>query len=133
MGQMTFLTNDFSIYGEKSVSLQVEINVDSNYLVNSTTSPNMSYRFTAQIVQNEEMDAAYVVVPFDIRAQYGVGRLKVEALFDGEPYNGSVVNMGVRDAEGNICYIIGLTKAVRKKIGKTFGDRVEVELTPILK
>lgn len=93
----------------------------------------MSHRFTAQIVQNEDIDAAYVVVPVDIRALYGVGRLKVEALFDGVPYSGSVVNMGVRDAEGNVCYIIGLTKAVRKKIGKSFGDRVEVELTPILK
>ena len=31
-------------------------------------------------------------VPVDIRAVYGVGRLKVEATFDGEPYSGSVVN-----------------------------------------
>ena len=92
----------------------------------------MTHRFTAQIIQNEGMDAAYVVVPVDIRACYGVGRLKVEAIFDGEHYSGSVVNMGVRDGEGNICYIIGITKAIRKKIGKSFGDWVEVELTPII-
>jgi len=74
------------------------------------------------------MDAAYIVVPIDIRKEYGVGRLKVEATFDGEPYHGSVVNMGVKDAEGNICYIIGITKAIRQKIGKTFGDTVDVTI-----
>lgn len=76
------------------------------------------------------MDAAYVVVPIDIRKEYGKGRLKVDATFDGEPYSGSVVNMGVKDADGNVCYIIGITKAIRQKIGKTFGDSVEVEITP---
>ena len=77
------------------------------------------------------MDAAYIVVPVDIRKEYGVGRLKVEVTFDGEPYCGSVVNMGVKDADGNVCYIIGITKSIRQKIGKTFGDSVEVviELT----
>jgi hypothetical protein len=39
--------------------------------------------------------------------------------------------MGVKDADGNVCYIIGITKALRQKIGKTFGDCVEVELKPI--
>jgi len=36
--------------------------------------------------------------------------------------------MGVKDTDGNICYIIGITKAIRQKIGKTFGDTVEVTL-----
>ncbi len=77
------------------------------------------------------MDAAYIVVPVDIRKEYSKGRIKVKATFDGEPYSGSVVNMGVKDADGNVCYIIGITKALRQKIGKTFGDCVEVELKPI--
>ncbi len=77
------------------------------------------------------MDAAYIMVPVDIRKEYGKGRIKVKATFDGEPYSGSVVNMGVKDADGNVCYIIGITKALRQKIGKTFGDSVEVELKPI--
>jgi len=76
------------------------------------------------------MDAAYIMVPVDIRKEYGKGRIKVKATFDGEPYSGSVVNMGVKDADGNVCYIIGITKALRQKIGKTFGDSVEVEITP---
>ena len=90
----------------------------------------MTHRFTATILQNGDMDAAYVVVPIDIRKEYGVGRLKVQATFDGVPYSGSVVNMGVKDADGNTCYIIGITKAIRQKIGKTFGDSGEVAITP---
>ena len=88
----------------------------------------MEHRFTARIERSGDMDAAYVVVPIDIRKEYGKGRLKVEATFDGEPYRGSVVNMGVKDAAGNICYIIGITKAIRQQIGKSFGDTVEVTL-----
>lgn len=92
----------------------------------------MDYRFTAIIEHSGDIDAAYIVVPVDIRAVYGIGRLKVEATFDGEPYRGSVVNMGVKDAEGNICYIIGITKAIRQRIGKSFGDTVEVTLRAVL-
>lgn len=92
----------------------------------------MEHRFTAIIERSGDMDAAYVVVPVDIRATYGVGRLKVEATFDGEPYRGGVVNMGVKDAEGHICYIIGITKAIRQRIGKNFGDRVAVTLRTVL-
>lgn len=90
----------------------------------------MTHRFTATIIQNGDMDAAYVIVPVDIRKEYGVGRLKVQATFAGEPYRGSVVNMGVKDADGNICYILGITKAIRQKLGKTFGDSIEVDITP---
>lgn len=89
------------------------------------------HRFTARIERSGDMNAAYVVVPVDIRAVYGMGRLKVEATFDGEPYSGSVVNMGVKDADGRICYIIGITKAIRHKIGKSFGDSVEVTLRAV--
>ena len=91
----------------------------------------MEHRFTATIERSGDIDAAYIVVPVDIRAVYSVGRLKVEATFDGEPYCGSVVNMGVKDAEGRICYIIGITKAIRQRIGKSFGDTVEVTLRAV--
>ena len=89
------------------------------------------YRFRAPLIQNDGMDAAYVVVPVDIRREFGKGRLKVNARFDGVPYSGSIVNMGVKDAEGNVCYIIGVTKRIRNKAGKTFGDEVEVEFEPV--
>ena len=89
------------------------------------------YRFSAPLVQNDGMDAAYVVVPVDIRKEFGKGRLKVDATFDGVPYSGSIVNMGVKDAEGRVCYIIGVTKSIRCRIGKTFGDEVEVAFDPV--
>ena len=89
------------------------------------------YRFRAPLIQNDGMDAAYVVVPVDIRREFGKGRLKVNARFDGVPYSGSIVNMGVKDAEGNVYYIIGVTKRIRNMAGKTFGDEVEVEFEPV--
>jgi len=53
-------------------------------------------------------------------------RVKVHATFDGEPYDGSVVNMGVKNPDGSVCYIIGLRKDIRAKIGKRPGDTVHV-------
>ena len=83
-------------------------------------------RFDAVIQKNPEMDAAYVIFPYDIREAFGKGRVKVHATFDGVPYDGSIVNMGVKDTDGKVCYIIGVTKAIRKAIGKTFGDTAAV-------
>ena len=52
----------------------------------------------------------------------------MRATFDGEPYDGSVVNMGVKNPDGSICYIIGIRKDIRAKIGKQAGDAVKVTL-----
>ena len=76
--------------------------------------------FDTVILQNEDMDAAYVEVPFDIKALFGKGRLLVHATFDGVPYDGQIVKMGTP------CYIIGVRKDIRKQIGKSFGDTVHV-------
>lgn len=78
------------------------------------------YEFDAIIIQNEDVNAAYVEVPFDIKAIFGKGRLAVHATFDGVPYDGQIVKMGTP------CFIIGLRKDIRKQIGKTFGDMVRV-------
>lgn len=72
--------------------------------------------------------AAYVVFPYDIRKEFGKGRVKVHATFDGIPYDGSIVNMGVKDENGNICYVIGVLKAIRKQLGKSDGDIIEVQV-----
>ena len=69
---------------------------------------------------------AYIPFPYDVRAEFGKGRAKVRATFDGEPYDGSVVNMGVKNDDGSICYIIGILKDIRAKIGKQPGDSVHV-------
>ena len=81
-----------------------------------------SLSFDAVIIRNEGMDAAYVEVPYDIKALFGKGRLPVHATFDGVPYDGQVVKMGTP------CFIIGITKDIRKQIGKNFGDTVRVTL-----
>ena len=84
------------------------------------------YKFKAELIKNPDMDASYIVFPYDIRGEFNKGRVKGHAEFDGEPYDGSIVNMGVKDSEGNICYVIGVTKKIRSKIGKTFGDEIDV-------
>jgi len=86
------------------------------------------HKFNAVIQKVEDLDGAYIIVPFNIKELYGKGRLKVQATFDGVPYEGSIVNMGVKDAAGEVCYIIGIRKDIRAKIGKQAGDSVEVEL-----
>ncbi|MBQ0160628.1 MAG: DUF1905 domain-containing protein [Bacteroidales bacterium] len=78
------------------------------------------YAFDALILQNGDMDAAFVEVPYDIKEVFGKGRLLVEATFDGVPYRGQIVKMGWP------CYIIGVRKDIRKAIGKSFGDMVHV-------
>ena len=55
-----------------------------------------------------------------------MGRVKVHAEFDGIPYDGSIVNMGVKDENGNVCYIIGFLKSIRKQLNKGEGDSVHV-------
>ncbi|MDD4494730.1 MAG: DUF1905 domain-containing protein [Eubacteriales bacterium] len=84
------------------------------------------YEFEAAIHKVPEVDGAYIEFPYDVKAEFGKGRVKVHATFDGEPYDGSVVNMGVKNADGSVCYIIGIRKDIRAKIGKQAGDTVEV-------
>ena len=41
-------------------------------------------------------------------------------------YDGSIVNMGVKNPDGSVCYIIGVLKAIRNKLKKHDGDMVHV-------
>lgn len=74
------------------------------------------YTYEAIIQKVLDIDGAYVVFPYDIKALFGKGRVKVHATFDGEPYDGSDVNMGVKNDDGSVCYILGLRKDIRTKI-----------------
>ena len=86
-----------------------------------------TYKYDAVIQSSSSgKGGAYVPFPYDIRTEFGKGRVKVHATFDGEPYDGSVVNMGVKNADGSICYVIGVLKEIRSKIGKQPGDSVHV-------
>ena len=68
----------------------------------------MEYTFDAVLHEIPENGGAYVIFPWDIRKEFGKGRVKVHATFDGVPYDGSVVNMGVKGENGEICYVIGV-------------------------
>ena len=87
------------------------------------------YQYDA-VIQSSDIGSggAYVPFPYNIRAEFGKGRVKVHATFDGIPYDGNVVNMGVKNADGSVCYIIGILKDIRKQIGKQPGDTVHVTI-----
>lgn len=87
------------------------------------------YEFDAKICETGDNGGAYVVFPWDIRAEFGTGRVQVSVLFDGIAYNGSIVNMGLRDEAGNIRYVIGVLKSIRKELGKSHGDLIHVIVT----
>ena len=84
------------------------------------------YEYDAVLRVNEDDGGAYVIFPWDIRREFGKGRLRVRALYDGVPYSGSVVNMGLKNADGSVCYLIGVPKAVRTALGKADGDTLRV-------
>ena len=84
------------------------------------------YEFDAEIHEVQDNGGAYVIFPWDIRREFGAGRVKVRAAFDGIGYEGSIVNMGLRDERGRICYVIGLLKDIRAALGKGPGDTVHV-------
>ena len=86
------------------------------------------YEFQAVIEPVPDKGGAYIRFPYDIREEFGKGRVKVNVAFDGEPYCGSIVNMGVKNSDGSVCYIIGIRKDIRGKIGKQPGDEVSVSV-----
>ena len=85
------------------------------------------YKYEA-IIQSAGNGGAYVEFPYNIKEKFQKGRVKVHATFDKEPYSGSIVNMGVKNADGSICYIIGILKDIRAKTGKQIGDSVFVTI-----
>ncbi|MDH6344002.1 hypothetical protein M2480_002864 [Parabacteroides sp. PFB2-12] len=83
---------------------------------------NKKYAFDAEIKKVPDIDGAYVEIPFDVKAEFGKGRVPVHATFDGVPYQGSVVRMGTP------CHIIGIRKEIRRQINKQPGDIVHVTI-----
>jgi len=83
---------------------------------------NKIYEYKTTLLKNPEMDAGYIIFPYDIRKEFGRGRVKVHALFDDVMYDGSIVNMGLPD------YIIGVNKDIRTKLNKTYGDEIQVKI-----
>ncbi len=86
------------------------------------------YKFKAVIEPVPDKGGAYIRIPFDIRSEFGKGRLKVSATFNGIPYSGNIVNMGIKNPDGSICYIIGVRKDIQKEINRYPGDIVTVTI-----
>lgn len=64
----------------------------------------------------------FVLVPYDVEKEYGKKNLiPVNVTFDGEPYRGSIANMG-----NGPC--LPLLKRIREKIGKQIGETVSVTI-----
>ena len=40
------------------------------------------------------------------------------AAFDGVPYSGSIVNMGLKNEDGSVCDTLGIRKDIRQKVRK---------------
>lgn len=80
------------------------------------------YSFQAVIQKVPDIDGAYIDFPYDVRVEFGKGRVKVHATFDGEPYDGSLVRMKTPS------HIIGIKKEIRTKIQKQPGDTIEVTI-----
>ena len=81
-----------------------------------------TYEFEAVIHKVEDIDGAYIEIPFDVKSEFGKGRVPVTATFDGERYEGSLVRMKTP------YHIIGIRKEIRAKIAKQPGDVVKVTI-----
>lgn len=81
-----------------------------------------SYEFDAKLQKVPDLDGAYVEFSFDVREEFGRGRVKVHVTFDGVPYDGSLVRMGTPG------HVIGVRKDIRAQIGKQPGDVVRVTI-----
>ncbi len=84
------------------------------------------YEYDAVLRELPDSGGAYVPFPWDLREAFGKGRVKVRARFDGIPYEGSIVNMGVKNPDGSVCYIIGVLKSIRARLNKHSGDTIHV-------
>lgn len=73
---------------------------------------------------------AYIIFPYDVRKEFNQGRVKVHVCFDHQiPYDGSIVNMGLKHPDGSICYILGVRQSIRQQLNKKIGDSLTVTLT----
>ena len=81
-----------------------------------------TYEFDAIIQKVECIVGAYIEFPYDVKAEFGKGRVMVHATFDGYPYDGSLVKMKT------VNHIIGIRKDIRQVIQKQPGDKIHVTI-----
>ncbi len=91
-----------------------------------------AYQFTSVIEASEVgKGGAYVRVPVNIKEYFGKGRLKVRVYFEMVYYEGSIVNMGVKNPDGSVCYILGVRKDIREELQKDVGDTLTISFQPV--
>jgi Bacteriocin-protection, YdeI or OmpD-Associated/Domain of unknown function (DUF1905) len=76
-------------------------------------------RFETQLERRGE--GAVVVVPFDVRAEYGQARPPVRGTVNGHPFRTTVAVYGGT-------FYLGFRREVREAAGIDFGDTVSIEL-----
>lgn len=80
------------------------------------------YEFEVVIQKVPDIDGAYIIFPYSVQEEFGKGRVKVEATFDGITYQGSLVKIKTPYS------IIGIRKEIRQQIGKQPGDKIKVTI-----
>lgn len=91
-----------------------------------------AYQFTSVIEASKAgKGGAYVRVPVNIKEYFGKGRLKVRVYFEMVYYEGSIVNMGVKNPDGSVCYILGVRKDIREELQKDVGDTLTISFQPV--
>lgn len=78
-------------------------------------------KFSA-VIEDAGGGGAYVSIPFDVEEIFGNKRPKVKATIQGVPYRGTLVRMG------GPYHLLPVLKEIREKIGKSFGDEIEIEV-----
>ena len=80
------------------------------------------YTFKARIEPGRG-GGAFVFFPYDVEKEFGThGRVPVKATFNGLPETGSLMKYGHPQ------HVMGISKAIREKLGKKPGDTVDVEI-----
>ena len=74
------------------------------------------------VIENPGDGGAFVRVPLDVEQVFGKKRVSVKATINGEFYRGTLVRMG------EPCHVLIILKEIRRKIGKDFGDEVNIVL-----
>lgn len=84
------------------------------------------YAFQSVIWRNPDSKSDYIAFPYDAKKEFGKGLVKVHATYDGEPVDCYIRNRGFRNRDGSIRYMMVIRKDVREKIGKLWGELVDV-------
>jgi c-di-GMP-binding flagellar brake protein YcgR len=78
--------------------------------------------FEAELKKAPDYDAAYINLPFDPVGEYGTrNKIKVKTTIDGEPYRGTIMDMGLVPS-------LIVIQSIRKKINKNPGDKVHITI-----